>query len=133
MPLPFELGKVYTFNTLAPALLGATIDNAKLISILDYETATNSQNFLKNTYSNILPNLPDGTPSDPNLSDYYVFKRQSGDKIVLSQYWIDIETIEEIELINIKVDITDVSSSKIELVRNLLLAAGITTFNITQV
>ncbi len=133
MPLPFDIGKRYTFNTLAPAMLGTVIENAKLVSIMDYENIVKQENFIKNTYANILPLLANGTPTDPRSSIYYIFETLSGDRKVLSQYWVDEGTIEEIQLINFKVTVTDSSLGKMTTVRNLLNSAGITNFNIEQI
>ena len=132
MPLPSSIGKRYTFNTLAPAKLGAIVENAKLVSIMNYDSVIKLTN-MQSKYSTIHSSLPNGTPTDPKLSVYYVFEKLSGDKEIFSQYWIDEGTVEEIVSVNLQIMVTDVSVSKITLIRDLLLNAGITTFNIDQV
>ncbi len=132
MPLSLNIGKRYTFNTLAPAKLGATIENAKLTSITDYNSVLKLIN-MRSKYANIISSLPEGTPVDPNLSIYYVFEKVSGDIEIFSQYWIDEGTVEEVVSVNLVINVTDVSVDKITLIRDILINAGITTFNIEQV
>lgn len=133
MPIPFDIGKTYTFNTLAPSILGATIENAKLVSIVDYDNVVKYENFIIAKYNNILSQLPNGTPTKPSLSIYYIFEKPSGDREVFSQYWVDEGTIVELQLVNLNVTITDVSIDKIALIRDLLLSAEISTFSIEQI
>lgn len=132
MSLLFDLNKTYTFNTLAPSILGASVKNAKLISIVDYDSVIKHNNFVDNTYANILSVLPIGTPTDPKASIYYVFKTEANTELALSQYWVDIESIQVVDFINFKVTITDASMGDMQTVRNLLLSAEISNFSIEQ-
>jgi len=127
-----ELGKTYTFNTRAPAILGASIVNAKLIGSIDYDSALAYDNIdLK--YRTIYPLLPVGTPDKPTSSVYYRFLTQSGEKIVLADQWIDEATIELVDHINFKVTISQASISDMSRVRDAMLALGYTNFTIDQV
>lgn len=132
MALVFDLKKIYTFNTLAPSKLGATIKNAKLISIVDYDSVIKYNNFIDNTYANILSVLPEGTPTDPKSSIYYIFRTESGIDLCISQYWVDEQSIQVVEFISFKVTVTDAAIEDMQTVRNLLISAGITNFNIEQ-
>lgn len=127
-----DIGKKYTFSTLAPAILGATIKNAELVSIVNFDNVIKYNNFISNTYANILPVLSEGTPTDPKSSVYYIFKTESGADLAISQYWVDEESIQVVESINFKVTVTDASIEDMTTVRNLLLSAEITSFNIEQ-
>lgn len=127
----FQLGKTYRFNTKAPALLGAIINNAKLLSIVDYETAITYENIdLK--FRAIYPILPNGTPDDPSTCIFYRFKSESGEKIILADQWIDETTVEVIEHINFKVTFTDCAIGDIARVRDAVNALGYTNFTIVQ-
>lgn len=126
-----EIGKVYTFNTKAPAILGATIVNAKLTSIIDYETAKAFDNIdLK--FRTIYPLLPINTVDDPTLSIYYKFKSESGETIILADHWIDFTTVVIVENISFKITITNASIADITKVRNALNALNIQHYEITQ-
>lgn len=128
----FAIGKTYSFNTKAPAILGSTIQNAKLLSIMDYSTAITYDNIdLK--YRTIHPLLPLGTPDQPDNCMYYRFLSESSEKIVLADQWIEESTIELIEHVNLKATFNQVSIQDISRIRDLILAAGYTAFTIEQI
>lgn len=127
----FEIGKVYTFNTNAPAILGTTIKNAKLTSILDFDSARRYDEVLFK-YRSIFPLLPVGTPDQPDSCVYYKFKGENGSDIILADQWINEPTVELITAINIRLTITDISTLDISRIRDVLLALGYQNFNIEQ-
>jgi hypothetical protein len=132
MAYPFELNKVYTFNTLAPGLLGSVIKNAKLTGILDFESAIKYDEILFK-YRNIYRILPPGTPDRPELCTYYKFKAENNSTIILADQWIDESTVTLIESLNLKVTITNLSLADVPRIRNALLALGYTEFTIEQI
>lgn len=131
MSYNFELGKVYTFQTLAPGILGTSIKNATLTGILDYETARKYDE-IDIKYRNIYPLLPSGTPDQVELCIYYKFKAENGTVVIVADQWIDVGSIELISNIEIVVTVTDISLQDINRIRDALLALNITTFNIRQ-
>ena len=74
-----SIGTVYSFQTLAPAILGQRIANAKLTAIVDYNTAIRYVNVVSQ-YSNIMPHLPTGTPRNicPALGSGHIRPRRRG-------------------------------------------------------
>ena len=131
MSLNMQIGKVYTFNTLAPGILGISIKNARLLSICDYSTALAYDNVLLK-FRSVYPLLPPGTPNLPEACIYYQFLSESGEKVVFADQWIDESTVEVIEHINFNVTFAQASIQDISRVRDLLNAAGYTNYNITQ-
>lgn len=130
--LNFELGKSYTFNTKAPGILGTSIKNAKLIGIVDYDTAITYDNIdLK--YRTIYPVLPAGTPDNPRSCIFYRFQSESGERIILADQWIDGGSLEVIDHVNFTVTVTEASIQDMTRVRDALLALGYTRFNIKQI
>jgi hypothetical protein len=128
----FHVGKVYSFNTAAPSLLGASIKNAKMLGKFDYSTALMFDNIdLK--YRTIYPLLPTGTPDDPNTAVYYRFLSESGEKIIICHQWVVDSTVEIIEHINFTVRFVDTSTGDIKRVRDALNALGYTNYTIKQV
>lgn len=128
---PFELGKVYTFNTKAPAILGAIVKNATLLSIMDHETAQMYENIdLK--YRQIYPLLPEGTVDNSKSCVYYRFRSESGTNVIFADQWIDEGTIVTVDHISFKVTITQASLQDMTRIRNLLSAAGYRSFEIDQ-
>lgn len=132
MSLVFDIGKTYTFNTLAPSLLGTIVKNAKLMSVVDYDNVVKYYNFIDTTYANILSALPNGTPIDPKSSLYYIFKSESGETVVISQYWVDEESIQVVEFISFKVTVTDATLGDMQTVRDVLIAANILNFSVER-
>lgn len=126
------LGNSYTFDTAAPAILGTQIKNAKLLSILDYETARTFDN-IDIKFRTIFPLLPAGTPDAIELTTYFLFKTESGEKIVIADIWINKSTITEIGFIQFQVMFTKASLADIDKVRANLIALGYTDFTIKQV
>jgi hypothetical protein len=133
MSHPFEIGKVYTFNTIAPGILQATVKNAKMMAALDYETAKMYENIdLK--FRQIYPVLPSGTPNTPEACVYFRFQTESGEKIILADLWINESTIDTIEHINIQVTLVNGSLQDITRIRNAMNALGyMNQFTIQQI
>lgn len=129
MTVAFEIGKVYTFNTLSPVFLGAIIERAKLKSIVDADTARRFAP-IDQLHAQVYPTLPANSPKDVNSSVYYIFEGQNKSTVVLSKSWIDETSIEVIEHIDITVRIPQASLSDIEKVRIALSAAGFKDFSI---
>lgn len=127
-----NISEVYTFNTNAPALLGVEIKNAKLISILDYDTATIFED-VTTKYRQIYPLLPNGTPDDPRSCLYYRFKSESGEFIILADQWINSDSVEAIESVILQVTITDTVVEDIKRIRDALNILGLKSFEIKQI
>jgi hypothetical protein len=129
---PFELNKIYSFSTTAPALLGTIVKNAKLNGIMDYETARKYDE-IDVKYRNVYPLLPVGTPDQVRTSIFYKFKAENGSTIVLADQWINMTSVELIESINIRVTVTDISVVDISRIRDALLALGYQNIHIEQI
>jgi hypothetical protein len=132
MPYNFNIGVVYNFNTTASSILGTEIKYAKLIGILNYESALQYENiYLK--YRNIYPLLPNGTPNSPETSIYYLFLSQSGEKFVFADIWIDHNSVTVVNEIALRINLTGVQLSDIQVLRNMLNAGGYLQYEIQQV
>lgn len=132
MALLFEIHKTYTFNTLAPSVLGVTIKNAKLLSILDYDTALQYEN-VELKYRQVFPLLPNGTVDDAKSTVYYLFLAENGEKVIIAESWVDELNITLIEHINLLVSLPNVSLNDITSIRDVLNSMGYTGYEITQV
>lgn len=127
-----QIGKIYTFNTFAPSILGTTIKNAKLKAILDYESATKIEAVILK-HRSIFPLLPSGTIDNPESYTYYHFLSESGDKIIIAEPWIVESTVEIIEHINLQVTLPGVSLSDTSRIRDALNAMGYSNYSIKQI
>ena len=129
-PYNFQIGVVYSFNSLAAAILGAEFVNVKLVAILDYDTAMQFSNVaLMN--KQILPLLPVGTPADPTAYTYLKFKTPVGTNIILAYNWIDTSTITITAGTTITVVVNNASTADVTTIKNVLAQLGYTNFSVT--
>ena len=127
--MSFTIGNLYSFNTKAPAILGARIANARLEAVLDYNLARSYDNIdLK--YRQIYPVLPAGTPDNVRTCQYYVFKSESGQRIVMADQWIDATTLQEVTDVTIYVEVRKCSIEDVTRVRDALHSLGMADFTI---
>jgi hypothetical protein len=125
----YQIGTAYNFNTLAPAILGATFNNAKLLSIMDFNTAMKFTNIAQQAQI-VYPVLPAGTPTDPSSYVYLLFQTSTGATVVLANVWINESTIVVSTTATITVVVTNVTTADVSVIRNMLLNAGYTSLNI---
>ena len=125
----FTLNSTFSFETLAPALLGAKIKNAKLISILGYTKAV--QFFNPNAqHANIYPNLPAGVSKDLTKYTFYEFETENGELKYLAKEWINLNTVELVSGTTTRITIYNTSINDQQKIREYLLSAGHSSFNI---
>lgn len=113
--LSFSVGAVYNFNTIAPAILQASYQNAKLIAKGDYDLAISYANInaLQANIYPILINQTNGTssyPNDPKAYEYYIFKLPSNIIVALQSSWIIPGSVEEVVGISLTVTINGLNS-----------------------
>ena len=129
-PYNFVLGMVYSFNSLAPAILGANFQNVTLKAIMDYDTAMKFSNIAL-TNKTILPILPAGTPADPTAYQFLRFQTTIGSTIILAYPWIDITSVVVSAGIKINVALNNVGLPDVTKITNALNLMGYTNFQIT--
>ncbi|EKD89680.1 MAG: hypothetical protein ACD_33C00008G0006 [uncultured bacterium] len=122
------INKYYNFTTYAPSILGTSYNNAKLVSILDYDTALKFGN-IELLHKQIYPYLPSNTPSDLTKYTYYLFKTENGN-VILADYWLIDTSIQETGGINATINLYNIDSNKVSIIRDQLKLLGI-NFNIT--
>lgn len=88
----FQVGAMYSFNTVAPAIIGSTYKNLTLIGQTTYDIAS-VMDQIEIKHRQIFPLLPSGTPDNYTLYDYLVFKDSVNNKYVFGIPWIDSNTI----------------------------------------
>jgi hypothetical protein len=127
---PFEIDGVYTFNTLAPAILGASFKNVTVLAILNYNVASSYIN-IESNHVNIYPYLPVGTVNDPKTYQYLLIKTQTGENTVLALPWINLATVNKVVSQTIAVTVNNVTVSDTTKIRDSLILLGYTDFAIT--
>lgn len=125
----FVVGNNYTFNTLAPAVLGASFINAKVIGIVGYDIAVTMMNIdLKQRA--VYPMLPAGTPNDASKYTYLLLQTQSGSKTVIALEWIDQNTIQIVNSVTLEVTIPNANPTDAREVSQMLSLLGYSGFTI---
>lgn len=131
MSVQWEIGGVYSFDTYAPALLGASFKRVRLSSIMDYEDAQQKVS-VDAKHTAVYSLLPVGTPKDPSKLTYLAFTAESAiAKIIMAVSWIDPDTVEKITSQRLIAQIENISQADIARVRESLVLLGFTNFNIT--
>lgn len=124
-----DIGKRYTFDTLAPSVLGGTIKQALFKGTVDYATACLHMPML-HTFRLVFPSLPANTSSDPKDTVYHIFETQLGGTLILADIWINQSSITLVETVNIRVNVADANITDSDSIRNALTALGIKNFTI---
>lgn len=129
MAVDFEIGNVYSFNTLAPAVLNVRIVRAKLNGIVDYKQACTIVN-VDVIQRQVYPLLPPGTPNNTQKYIYYVFTTESGARLCLAKNWIQLSSVELVEDATITVTIPGATLDDVERLRVALGVMGFRGFTI---
>ena len=117
------INEYYDFNLIADSVLGSSYKNAKLVSIMDYDTA---KKFSPIDYYQlqIAPYLP-GTISRQILSyTFYLFKYKDKD-LVIAKEWINDLEITSSNISSYVLSLTDVSDLTKTLLTKQLNILGI--------
>jgi len=125
---PFELDGVY--NSLAPAILGASFKKVTILAIVNYSVASSYIN-IESNHVNIYPYLPVGTVNDPKTYQYLLVKTQTGESTVLALSWINLTTVVKVTSQIIKITVNDVTVSDSVKIRDSLILLGYSDFSIT--
>lgn len=128
----FQPGATYTFETLAPAILGSKIERAVCEGVFTYRMALIS-GFpgVGDRYRQIYPTLPAGTPDIPESLRYYVFSANSGGRVIVCEQWVNEDTVELIDYIDIAIRLTRKSPSDAARISQLLRGAGYADATVT--
>ena len=116
------IGKSYNFTLQASGVLGTGYDNAKVLGIMDYDSAKTIQDITP-LHIQAYPDLPNGTPRNARELIYVKIKTVLGEVRVIAMDWISSAPVEVITQ-TIKVTIGQVSSSDVNIIRNLLIVNG---------
>lgn len=131
MSVQWEIGGVYSFDTYAPALLGASFKRVRLSSIMDYEDASQKVS-VDAKHTTVYSLLPVGTPKDPSKLTYLAFTSDSSlAKIIMAAAWIDLDTVDKVTSQRIIATIENTTQADISRLRGSLVLLGFTDFDIT--
>lgn len=127
----FEIKKTYNFSiqTDAVAVLGAEYSLMKVRAIMNSEEAAKKAD-VTTTYNTIKGVLTDLPESITDLT-FILFENTDGNTTVLALEYIDTDTIEEVESVNIRVNILNASTEDISILTTAVKELGYTNFTVT--
>jgi len=123
-----EINKTYTFDTIAPTILGSNLRNLKVIAITTSTEAVKYDDiYTRNAQirSIVTNNLP-----DVNAMVFAVFTNPVGDKIVLSTDWIVTNSITEVTSTDIKLTVRGIRNIDVQTISNVLHELGFVNLDI---
>ena len=125
------IGSVVSFETYAPAVLGTSYKNCKIMSHLDVEDVRALGSDAIARHANVYPSLPVGSPNDPGGYKYVKVRLVSGKVDYIGVVWIRQETIEMRQPNRITIVIEDVGYNDVQNVQDILSAADYSKFTVT--
>ncbi|MBN22806.1 MAG: hypothetical protein CL678_16085 [Bdellovibrionaceae bacterium] len=119
------IGSTISFSVYGEQVLGSGFKRAKVQALLDPETAMRYADVVA-MHSQVLPFLPEGTPS--SYSGYYYLKLKMPNQTttIVGVPWIKLETVEVYSATSLQFDIHNVSPQDQDRIRRLLLANNYT-------
>lgn len=132
MPIQqFTVGRVYTFNTYAPEVLGLTQINVKCVVIMNAQNALSDGIDIKAMHERIRPHLPAGYNNDPLTMTYVKLRNVSGLETIYSMDWINMATVKETSPRRIVATINGVSEADVNTIREALVMQGYTDIQLS--
>lgn len=125
-----EVGKVYSFKTFAPEVLGLKVINVKCIAVLNAANAVAAGLDIRAMHERVRPHLSPGYNNDPFTMVYVRLKNTSGQESIFAMDWINTDTLEETSPNRIVVTVDGVSMSDVEIIRRALVIQGYDKINL---
>lgn len=120
----FELKKIYNFVTLAPSILGNEHKLMKVAAIMNSAEALKQGVDITTRHDNVLQVLPSLPTNITDLIFILFVNQLTQEKILLAYEYINLDSIENVEAINIRVDIYNTSTEDISVVNRRLRELG---------
>jgi len=123
-----HIGAAVRFDTLAPGVLGAKRDNVTVVALLDLDTAMLMSDVRAKhaQVKNYIPTLPESA----GAYSYVKLRYSNGQIEILGVPWIKQDTIEVIVDRQLLINVSNITDSTENLIRQALLQNGIEDFTI---
>lgn len=126
-----EIGKSYDFTLYATGVLGAGYKNSKVLGVMDYDSAKVIQDITP-LHIQAYPQLPPGTPRNAKDLVYVKIKTPMNELRVIAMDWISSTPVMVTTQIA-RVTISQISSSDVAIIRDLLTINGYPNIDIELV
>lgn len=127
----FVKGSVYSFQTLAPSVLGTTFPQCTVAALLDFSTAQ-ALDDVRSKHIQIYPKLDPAlqVPAQPNTLNFVKFVMPDGTFRILAAEWINTASVSQVSTINATVSIQLKNPTDITRLHQALTTNGFTNFKI---
>jgi len=126
------VNKYYELQTIAPSVLGNTFKNIKLTKILNFQEAIKEDTSLLYVNDNVYNSISQNPIPDIGDMTFYVFENANGDKIILSNSWIQPQSIVELSKISLlTISVTNVTHEDNLIIQDMLRNLGFNNFSVT--
>ena len=126
------IGKLVSFTVYPSAVLGTLFVRAKVLALLDAETAFQYID-PPSLHANVYPMLPVGTPNQYDAYLYVKLRLQNGTVTCVGLPWIDAATIVEVSDLQYQIVVSNVNANDYERIRTALVANGFPSITITAI
>jgi hypothetical protein len=122
------VNQTYSFSTLSPAVLGSSFTNMRVKALMTVSEAIKYRDVstLHTVLKNTIPALP-----DIGICTFVLLENINKEKVVLAYEWLDINSITSVTTTNIRIDLLNVTSDDLAILRNRMLELGYVNFDIT--
>lgn len=129
-PATIVFQSIVNFSQYAPAIIGSGYEGAKVLALLDADSANQYIN-TATVHASIFPYLPAGTPNDAAAYQYLKLKLSSGETTAVGLPWIDasswvVQTRAKLTIVMDSVDPDDRNT-----ITAALVALGFNNFSVT--
>lgn len=124
-----KIDNIYKFNTLAPAVLGASYTDMKFLGKVSSKVAKRSRD-IATLHNNLLSTIAN-LPLSVHDLNFLIFESADGEEIVLAAEYIDTYTLIPTETTNIRIEIYNVTDVDLSNLKLRLAEIGYTKANIT--
>lgn len=122
MSYNLDIGKSYDFTLYATGVLGSGFKNSKVLGIMDFDSAKSIQDITP-LHIQAYPQLPSGTPRNAKDLIYVKIKTPMNELRVIAMDWISSEPVLVTTQV-VRVTISQISSSDVAVIRDLLTING---------
>ena len=127
--MELKIDNVYDVTTLAPIALGGTYTHLKVV--IEGMTSKQAIKFrdIHTMHSAVKGEIP-GIPESVTDLKYVLFEDSNGDDLLLAIEYLDIFTIVNVEVTNVRIEIFDTGLTTVGVISTRLRELGITNFTI---
>lgn len=127
----FNLGDTISFQVYPSLVLGNNFKNLKVESVVSAEVAISQGFDVYALHANVFSTLPVNTPNAANRYSYLLLRNVNNEMVCVGMPWINQSTIVASQTTNLEIMVLGAGADKIQLVREALVAQGLTVGTIT--